>query len=178
METKDIVTLLENNDALGFTKFLKEALATETASQLTEGALTPIMPCAADCTEVHNHHKAEETAAGRKAGLATSKTTSTDPKKEDNDDWAKGIAIQAKVMEAKIQEHKDAASKALTESNLAEAMVQLEAAKKLEEEVVANKHKAEEIAAGEKAGDATSKTTSTSAKKPATPKMKDGVPEC
>lgn len=64
METKDILSLVEKSDALGFTNFLKESLNAEMKKQLTE-------------QEVANKHKPEETAAGEKAGNATSQTTAT-----------------------------------------------------------------------------------------------------
>lgn len=167
METTEIVKLLENNDALGFTKFLKEALAAETAAQLAEGTLTPIMPCTADCTMVHNHHKAVETAAGKAATVT--QTTATNPGKD------AGSPETIKVMESKIEEHKAAAVKALTESNMDEAMKQLSAAKTLEEEMaVANKHNAEQTALA-KAATVPGKSTATDSTKKATPAMKDGV---
>jgi hypothetical protein len=162
METKDLVQLLENNDALGFTKFLKEALKTETDKQLAEGALTPIMPCPADCTKVHNHHKAEETDAGHKAGDATTQTTATDPSKK-----ATPAMGNMKPLAEQIEELKGQVQKALSESNTADAAKFLTAL----DEALVNKAKEDEIAASKAAGGATSKTTGTDPTKTATPAM-------
>jgi len=161
METNQIVELLEKNDALGFTTFMKDVLLKEQAEQLV-----------AIPTEVANKHKAEETAAGKAAGDATTKTTATDPSKTATPRMADG-----KLMEETLQFHKDAAAKALSESKTAEALEHLAKVKTLEEAMeVVNKHKAEETAAGEKAGNATSKTTATDPGKDAgTPDKVEGA---
>jgi hypothetical protein len=169
MTTPSIVDFLNENDALGFTQFLKNALLEETQKQLAEGVI--------------NHHKEEETAAGHKAGDATSMTNGTTATKkatpamgekkplEDGKGGGPGKGTtpmpKGKPLAEQIEELKAQVQKALSESNTVDAAAALTAL----DEALVNKAKEDEIAASKAAGNATSKTTATDPGKTATPAM-------